>query len=125
MSRILDIANALGSLDCKALQQDCLERAAARIEDAVRQALSRSPGETHTAPWQQSGALRDSIAHSVEGAQAVIGSTSDVAVYQELGTRTDPPRPFLAPAGAELGDDVAESIGAAFAEALRQATARG
>ena len=124
MGRFLHIADALGSVDGEALQRDSLDRAAARITDAVRRALSRSPGEDHVAPWLQSGALRDSLGHSVEGTQVVIGSTSDVALDQEQGTRTDPPRPFLAPAAAALGEDIANEIGAAFAHALRQALAR-
>jgi phage gpG-like protein len=55
-------------------------------------------GFTENDPLLRTGALRDSIGHEVHGFEAVIGSTSDVAVFQELGTNKIPPRPFLGPA---------------------------
>jgi phage gpG-like protein len=58
-------------------------------------------GFTENDPLLRTGELRDSIGHAVRGFEAVIGSTSDVAVYQELGTDRIPPRPFLGPAVVE------------------------
>jgi phage gpG-like protein len=49
-------------------------------------------------PLLRTGELRDSIGRAVRGFEAVIGSTSDISVYQELGTNRMPPRPFLGPA---------------------------
>lgn len=57
-----------------------------------------SQGYTENDPLLRSGKLRDSIGHTVEGLEACIGSDMDIAVYQELGTKTIPPRPFLGPA---------------------------
>jgi HK97 gp10 family phage protein len=58
-------------------------------------------GFTENDPLLRTGALRDSIGHEVHGNEAVIGSKSDIAVYQELGTTKMPPRPFLGPAVVE------------------------
>src|SRR5205814_4154762 len=56
-------------------------------------------GFTPDDPLLRSGELRDSISHQVEGLTAVAGSTSDVMVYQELGTPEIPPRAVMGPAG--------------------------
>src|SRR5574340_1454777 len=47
------------------------------------------------APLLREGDLRDSIEHEVEGLEAVIGSKSEIAEYQEFGTEHIPPRPFI------------------------------
>ncbi len=100
-----------------------LEAAAARLAGAVRDALSvpaageaAAPGE---APLLRSGALRDSVSHAVEGSRAVVGSIDPVATYQEQGTSRLPPRPFLAPTAAAMGEDLAREVGAAIVEGLR------
>ena len=49
---------------------------------------------------------------------AIVASTSDVALYQEHGTATVPPRPFLAPIAAIHAEDAADAIGAAVAKAI-------
>lgn len=46
-------------------------------------------------PLLRTGEMRASIGHAVKGNVAVIGSNSDKAVWQELGTKTIPPRSFL------------------------------
>lgn len=47
-------------------------------------------------PLLRTGELRDSIEIECHGDEAVVGSASDIAMYQELGTdRGIPPRPFL------------------------------
>ncbi|HEV2700470.1 MAG TPA: hypothetical protein VGV09_02480, partial [Steroidobacteraceae bacterium] len=46
-------------------------------------------------PLLRTGELRDSISHEVRGHEVAIGSTSDVMVFQELGTSRIPPRPVL------------------------------
>jgi hypothetical protein len=51
-------------------------------------------------PLLDTGALRDSISafvqmHGPGHGRAVVGSNSDIAVYQELGTSRIPPRSFL------------------------------
>lgn len=49
-------------------------------------------------PLMRTGTLRDSIQVEVAGMTALIGSPLDYAFYQEHGTTTIPPRPFLHPA---------------------------
>lgn len=53
-------------------------------------------------PLLRRGDLRDSIEGEVDGPMGVVGSTSKVALYQEMGTPGAeypiPPRPFLAKA---------------------------
>lgn len=64
-------------------------------------------------PLLRTGEMRDSIEYTVhaEVGEADIGSNSDIAVYQELGTGTIPPRPFLAGAASAMGEHVAEAMG--------------
>jgi len=58
-----------------------------------------------TDPLLRTGEMRESISYEVipnpEGATVIIGSSSKHAIYQELGTPTIPPRPFLSVATAE------------------------
>jgi hypothetical protein len=55
--------------------------------------------------------IRDTIQTKVEGKSAYIGSDSDVAVYNELGTSKAPPRSFLAGAAHHKGEAAAEAVG--------------
>jgi hypothetical protein len=61
------------------------------------QADREAKGYPANEPLLRTGELRDSIEHMIiiPGELAEIGSNSDIAVYQELGTSTIPPRPFL------------------------------
>jgi hypothetical protein len=60
-------------------------------------------------PELESGAMRDSIEHTVEFPSAFVGSNSDTAVVQELGTsRGLPPRSFLGHAAMESGEEIAK-----------------
>lgn len=54
-----------------------------------------SQGFTPNDPLLRSGELRDSIHHAVRGHSVAVGSDLDIAIYQEMGTATIPPRPFL------------------------------
>lgn len=63
-------------------------------------------GYPENEPLLREGTLRDSISHEVKGLEAAIGSTSDIAVYQELGTEKIPPRPFLGPAAFRNKDTI-------------------
>lgn len=60
-----------------------------------------SKGFSPFEPLLRTGDLRDSYSTGQEGHEAVIGSDSDIAVYQEVGTPTIPPRPVLGPAAFE------------------------
>lgn len=123
MDDLAELAARLARFDAEPVHRQALADAASWIEAAVQQALSHPPGGEHDAPWLRSGELRDSIAHQADATHAVIGSTSAVARYQEMGTRRDPPRPFLAPQAAALAPTVAEAIGAAVAQAIRATVA--
>ncbi len=114
-----DLADRLGRVDLAAVGADALAVQASVLANAVREALSNPPGGPHEYPWLRTGALRDSVATDVGPTEALIGSTSDVALYQERGTVSVPPRPFLAPVAASRAEDVAEAIGLAVFQALR------
>lgn len=114
------LAEALARLDFSAAQRDALEQAAQQLETSVRQTLSHRPGEDHSAPWLRTGSLRESIGHDASETVAAIGASDPVAVYQELGTRSVPPRPFLAPAASAQAEGIAHSIGDAVAQVLRE-----
>ena len=141
-----DLALRLARADLARAMGAALDVEAAKLADAVRARLGEPapaarPPDTgapaawspdtgahgarpldtgaHGAPWLRTGELRDSIGHRADGLAAVVGSTSDVARYQELGTARVPPRAFLAPAAAENGAAVARAIGQAAADALK------
>jgi hypothetical protein len=111
--------NHLARLDLGLVRTQAAQSAAEQIATKVREGLSVAPGGPHARPWLRSGNLRQSIASEADEAGAVIGSTSSVAVDQELGTSRIPPRPFLAPAAAQSAPTVVEAIGAAVAQAMR------
>lgn len=70
------------------------------------------------APLLREGDLRDSIQHEVHGNEAVIGSKSDIAAYQEFGTATIPPRPFVGPAAFRNKEKIQRIIGEATVTGL-------
>ena len=96
-----------------------LRAAAEQVAERVRDSLSTLPGGPHAAPWLRTGGLRDSVAINVDGSGAVIGSTSIVAMAQEVGTRKIPPRPFLASTATEAAEAAALRIADAIAESAR------
>ncbi len=113
MSLVRGLAEALrrlGRIDIGQAGGEALERAAVRIETAVKQTLSHLPGDDHAAPWLRTGELRTSVTHQIAEQAAVVGSADPVAVDQELGTRTLPPRPFLAPTAAAEAEGVAHDV---------------
>lgn len=79
------------------------------LAEHARQGVGDTPLIVH-------GGLYGSISREVHDTEAFVGSTEDVAVYQELGTSTIPPRPFLGPAGLASAEKVAKIIGHAAAE---------
>ena len=117
---VAQFAGWLAQLPFEAVRRQALERSAALMAETVRQALSEAPtaGE-HGMPWLRSGTLRDSIGHEADDSEAVVGSSDPVAVFQEIGTERDRPRPFLSPVAERDGETIARSIGAAIAEMFR------
>lgn len=71
-------------------------------------------GFSENDPLLRSGELRESIKAVHSRTEAVIGSDSDVAVYQELGTNRIPPRPFLGPAVLHNEELIKRVLGRAF-----------
>jgi hypothetical protein len=65
-------------------------------------------------PLLRRGDLRDWIEHKVVGREGHVGSNSDVALWQELGTKTIPPRSFLGGAAFELAPIISREIGVAY-----------
>ena len=82
------------------------------IEDRLKKGFSDDE------PLLRTGELRDSIEHRVHGLEAMIGSDSDIAVWQELGTKRIPPRTFLGGAAVRKGEATARLLGHGFVSAL-------
>ncbi len=63
-------------------------------------------------PLLRTGEMRDSIHYAIitPGKEAEIGSNSDIAFYQELGTSTIPARSFLASSAARLEKPIIKMI---------------
>lgn len=81
------------------------ELADATKDDRVRQGFSENE------PLLRSGELRDSIERTVVDSVGYVGSDSDIAVYQELGTENIPPRSFLGGAAVESIAKICEIVG--------------
>ncbi|MFC3109932.1 hypothetical protein ACFQAT_08160 [Undibacterium arcticum] len=75
-------------------------------------------GFTENDPLLRSGKLRASISHQIHGLEAVVGSDSDIMVYQELGTEHIPPRAVLGPAAIRNKELILKTLGKAAAEGL-------
>lgn len=100
------------------IANDALALSAENLASDIRQALGTPPGGPHEHPWRQTGALQDSIGFDVDGATALIGSTSDVARHQEHGTSTMSPRPTFVPLASQSADAIAHTIADAVRRAL-------
>lgn len=107
---LVEALQKLDRIDISQSRRQALGQAAARIEAAVKRSLSHRVGEDHTAPWLRTGELRASIESETDEDTAIIGSTTPVAIYQELGTRSIPPRPFLAPVAAAEAEGVIHDV---------------
>ena len=57
-------------------------------------------------PLLETGAMRDSITWTAKGNEGQVGTDSQIAVYQELGTSKIPPRPFLAGAAQHMEEKI-------------------
>jgi HK97 gp10 family phage protein len=88
------------------------ELAESTKEDRVRQGFAEDE------PLLRTGEMRDSIEYRVVEREAVVGSDSPIAEYQELGTTHIPPRSFLGGAAFRKAEEVAKIVGAAPVIAL-------
>ena len=77
--------------------------------------LKRKGADT---PLLETGEMRDSIEHVSNSHEASIGSNNQKAVWQELGTRSIPPRSFLAGAAMHKEHEVVDLIGRTITMAL-------
>lgn len=75
-------------------------------------------GYTPDDPLLRDGKMRGSVSNEVVSLEAVVGSDSDIAVYQELGTDKIPPRPFLGPAVIHNHKVIRRILGAALARGV-------
>ena len=75
-------------------------------------------------PLLRTGEMRDSISHeiTIPGEEAIVGSESDIALYQELGTDKVPPRPFLMPSVFYLKKPIEQMIGVVVGSAVAGAS---
>lgn len=118
----MNLASLIARLDQNfdRIANEALASAAEGLANDIKQALGTAPGGPHDHPWCQTGALQSSVGWQAEGANAVIGSCSDIAFHQENGTATMPPRPTFGPVAAQSAPKVASGIGAAIMRALGQ-----
>lgn len=88
---------------------------------AEKEKLGYAPPDN---PLLRDGDLRNSIGHKVDmnftlrGGRATVGSDSDIAVYQELGTTRIPPRSFLGSAAVNKTPEVVAILGKGFVAGL-------
>jgi hypothetical protein len=68
---------------------------------------------TGDSPLLETGELKNSIEHQVDGHEVDIGSNLEKAVWMELGTATIPPRSFLAQAAVHKVPELVEHLGQA------------
>jgi phage gpG-like protein len=70
-----------------------------------------SKGYPTPSPLLRDGEMQGSIEHHVADLEAEVGSNSQIAVWQELGTSKMPARSFLASSAIEKEREVVEIIG--------------
>lgn len=85
---------------------------------ASTEADKAAKGYPENAPLLREGDLRDSIEHETHHLEAVIGSKSDIAAYQEFGTNKIPPRPFIGPAAFRNKEKIKKILGSAVVAGL-------
>lgn len=76
-----------------------------------------------TDPLLRTGEMANSIEHKVEGNTVIVGSDSDVALWQEHGTTVNglphiPPRPFISTAMFRYGDEATHIIAKSMMDAF-------
>lgn len=67
-------------------------------------------GYSEDEPLLRSSELRDSIQSEVVGLAAIVGTKSEIGIWQEVGTNHIPPRPFIGPAYVRKIDPLMESL---------------
>jgi hypothetical protein len=124
--------------DIELAMEASVERACQMIEREAKESLGHyhrgwprlkpetiARKETGDSPLLETGEMRDSIEHTVvrEGQQSFVGyvgSNSDIAVYQELGTKTIPPRSFLLSAAMRKENAIVKMTGRMIVGAIER-----
>lgn len=75
-------------------------------------------GYSEDEPLLRSGELRDSIESEVVGLAAIVGTKSEIGLWQEVGTSHIPPRPFIGHAYVRKIDPLMEAIGQVISRGL-------
>lgn len=81
--------------------------------DRIRQGYSEDE------PLLRSGKLRDSIQSEVMGLAAIVGTKSEIGLWQEVGTERIPPRPIIGPAYVRRIGPLIEAIEQAIFKGFR------
>jgi len=76
-------------------------------------------GYSEDEPLLRSGELRDSIESEVVGLAAIVGTKSEIGFWQEVGTVSVPPRPFIGPAYVRKIDPLMDSIEIALGRSFK------
>lgn len=76
-------------------------------------------GYSEDEPLLRSGELRDSIESEVVGLAAIVGTKSEIGLWQEVGTSHTPPRPFIGPAYLRKIDPLMESLNVVLSRCFR------
>ncbi|TXL80223.1 hypothetical protein D9O29_05745 [Pantoea vagans] len=90
-----------------------LPLAEATKADRVRQGYSEDE------PLLRSGELRDSIESEVVGLAAIVGTKSEIGLWQEVGTSHIQPRPFIGPAYVRKIDPLMDAIGISLSRGFK------
>lgn len=93
----------------------------AELTDVTKEDRARK-GYSEDEPLLRTGDLRDSIQSEVKVLEGIVGSKDPVATYQEFGTATIPPRPFIGPAAFENKDKIKAIVGLAAFEGITGGT---
>ncbi|WP_337037041.1 hypothetical protein [Pantoea agglomerans] len=81
--------------------------------DRIRQGYSEDE------PLFRSGELKDSIDSEIVGLAAIAGTKSEIGLWQEVGTASIPPRPFIGPAYVRKIDPLIEMVGWVISRSLK------
>lgn len=68
-------------------------------------------GYSEDEPLLRSGELRDSIHSEVMGLAAIVGTKSEIGLWQEVGTSHIPPRPFIGTVYVRKIDSLQDLLG--------------
>jgi phage gpG-like protein len=121
---ITEFIGVLGKIGLmRAFEHAALEKAAVIVETEAKRVIGTydyswtplAPSTiarkaTGDSPLLETGELRESIEHNVDGLVANIGSNNMKAVWHELGTSRVPPRSFLVQAAVHKEKEVVHLI---------------